>query len=99
MRSAIAALGLLALAACSKKDDTPLAPAASALASSQAAPSASAWHFVVDPKSTTKVDMPGLKEHIVGDTSAAAGTLDVVPADLAQSRGTIKVDLSTFSTH
>ena len=43
--------------------------------------------------------MPGLKEHIKGDTTAATGTLDVVAADLAQSRGTVKVDLTTFSTH
>jgi hypothetical protein len=58
-----------------------------------------AWHYGVDPKSTTHVDMPGLKEHIKGDTTAAKGTLDVVGGDLAQSRGTIMIDLSTFSTN
>lgn len=84
---------------CSKKDDSvPLAPSATALASSQASPAAMAWHYAIDPKSTTHVDMPGLKEHIKGDTSAAKGTLDVVGSDLAQSRGTIQIDLATFTT-
>jgi len=98
----LAALLLLAATAagCDRKSDATLqAPSATALASSQAAPAAKAWHFTIDPKSTTHVDMPGLSEHIVGDTSAAAGTLDVVPGDLAQSRGTIKIDLATFTTH
>lgn len=93
------AASLPAVISCSKKDDSAqLAPSATALASSQASPAAKAWHYAVDPKSTTHVDMPGLKEHIKGDTSAAKGTLDVVGGDLAQSRGTIQVDLATFTT-
>jgi hypothetical protein len=104
MRRAFAAAGLCLLgAACSKKDDGPgLAPSASALAVSSAAPAsptAAVWHFAIDPKSTTHVEMPGLKENIKGDTTAAAGTLDVVPGDLAKSRGLVRVDLTTFSTH
>jgi hypothetical protein len=35
----------------------------------------------------------------MGDTTAAAGTVDVVVKDLAQSRGLVRVDLSTFATH
>lgn len=94
------ALGVVSLGACSKKDDAvSVAPPVTALASSQAAPSAGAWHFAIDPRSATHVDMPGLTEHIVGDTSAAGGTLDLVPTDLTQSRGTVKVDLATFATH
>jgi hypothetical protein len=81
---------------CSKKDATELAPAASALASS--APVTSAWRYAIDPKSTTDVDMPGVKEHIKGGTTAATGTLDVVAGDLAQSRGLVRIDLSTFAT-
>ena len=93
-------LPVIVLLGCSKKDDaTPVAPAASSLAASSASPTSGAWHFAVDAKGKTMVDMPGLKEHITGDTTAAAGTLDVVGNDLAQSRGTVKVDLSTFSTH
>jgi hypothetical protein len=97
--SALSAVALVAVAACDKKDDaTPLAPSASALVASPASPSASAWHYVLDATSASHVDMPGLNEHIVGDTSAAAGSLDVAPHDLAQSRGLVKIDLSTFTT-
>lgn len=85
---------------CGKKEDpAPAATAASALAASSADPAAQTWHYAIDAKSTAHVDMPGLSEHIVGDTSAAAGTLDVAPHDLAQSRGLVKVDLATFATH
>ena len=85
---------------CGKKEDaTPLAPSASALVASTADPTAATWHYVLDAKGTAHVEMPGLNEHIVGDTSAAGGTLDVSPHDLAQSRGLVRVDLSTFTTH
>jgi hypothetical protein len=53
----------------------------------------------VDPKSSTSVDMPGIKEDIRGGTTAAAGSLEVVPSDLTQTRGVVRVDLLTFSTH
>ncbi len=93
-----AALG--ALVGCTKKDDaTQLAPAASALAVSSADAVTAAWHFDIDPKSTTHIDMPGIKEHIKGDTTAAKGKLDLVPKDLTQSRGLVEIDLGTFSTN
>lgn len=86
--------------ACGKKeDDVRVAPVATALAAPSADPAASAWHYAIDAKSTAHVDMPGLNEHIMGDTSAAAGTLDVVPKELAKSRGLVRIDLSTFTTH
>jgi hypothetical protein len=85
---------------CGKKDDTStLAPASSALVATQSDPASASWHYVLDPASTTHVEMPGLSEHIVGDTSAAAGTLDVTPHDLTQSRGLVRIDLATFTTH
>jgi hypothetical protein len=93
---------VLLAASCSKSSgtsDSALAPAASALAVSKTDSPTTAWHYVIDPKSTTHVDMPGIKEHIKGDTTAATGTLDMAPADLAQSRGLIRIDLSTFATH
>jgi hypothetical protein len=95
-----AALALVFSASCGKKDDAAsLAPAASALAVSKAESGSMAWHYVVDPKSTTHVDMPGIKEHIKADTTAATGTLDVAARDLTQSRGQIRIDLTTFATH
>jgi hypothetical protein len=99
-RSSAALLASLALAAgCGKKTDaSTVAPAASSLAPSAADPAAVAWHYVVDPKSSTHIELPGLKEHIKGDTTAAQGTLDVVARDLAKSRGGVRVDLGTFRT-
>lgn len=96
----LAGAAAVACAACSKKDEpTPLAPSASALSSSQAVTPLKVWRFIVDGKGTTHVDMPGVTERIKGDTSAAGGALDVVPTQLAQSRGTVRADLSTFTTH
>ena len=99
--SAVAALFVTLLAsACGKKDDgAQIAPAASALNESKAEAVSMAWHYVIDPTSTTLVDMPGVKEHIKGDTTAATGTLDVVAKDLTQSRGLVRIDLATFATH
>lgn len=98
--AAMAAMVVATVAACGKKDDgAALAPAASALAASKAEPTATTWHCVVDPKSTTHVDMPGVKEHIKADTTGAAGTFDVAPGDLTQSRGLVRIDLTTFATH
>ncbi|MGD0530324.1 MAG: YceI family protein [Polyangiaceae bacterium] len=98
--AALASSALGALAGCGKKEDaTTLAPASSALAASTASPTTATWHYTLDSKGTAHVEMPGLSEHIVGDTSAASGSLDVSPADLAQSRGLVRIDLSTFTTH
>jgi hypothetical protein len=97
---ATSAIGSAIELGCGKKDDpSTVAPAASGLPASTVDPKASVWHYVVDPKSATHVDMVGLKEHIRGETSAADGTLDIVPGNLAQSRGEVRVDLSTFATH
>src|SRR5215472_4996916 len=43
--------------------------------------------------------MPAPKEHIKADTSAAAGALEIDLANLAGSRGEVKIDLSTLKTH
>jgi hypothetical protein len=85
---------------CSKKDDAgTLAPVASSLAVSKAESAATAWQYVIDPKSSTHVDLPGVKEHINADTTSASGTLDLDPTDLTKSRGLVRIDLTTFATH
>lgn len=97
----VAALGMVA-AACSKKsDDVKPEPgaAASAVTAASAPPTAKTVKFAVDPKSTTSVDMPAPKEHIKADTKAADGTIDVDLMNLANSRGVVKIDLATFTTH
>jgi hypothetical protein len=98
----VATFGMLAVSglACSKQgDEARVAPASSALIASTTDSATAAWHFAIDAKSTTQVDMPGLKEHIRGETTVSAGTIDIVPSHLAQSRGLVRVDLSTFATH
>ncbi len=85
--------------ACDDKKPQSLAPAASSLApSTVAAPSAKTMKFVIDPKSTTSIDMPAPKEHIKAGTEGATGTLDIDFTNLAQTRGEVKADLSTLST-
>jgi hypothetical protein len=82
---------------CEKKgDDVKLAPAASALAPSIAV--AKSWHFTLDPQGSVHVDLPGVTERITGDATGTGGSLDVVPTDLTQSRGLVRVDLATFAT-
>jgi hypothetical protein len=90
----------VALVGCDKKkDEAPLAPSATALEVSKAAPSAMTVHFDVQKDGKTSIDMPGVKEHIKADTTASAGSLDVDLMDLTKSVGEVKVDLTTLSTH
>jgi hypothetical protein len=91
----------LALAGCdSKKASGSTGPAGSAV---ELAPSVGASDkaakFVVDPTSTTSIDMPAPSEHIKADTSVAAGTIDVDPTNLASTRGQVKIDLTSLKTH
>ena len=93
----------LAAAGCSKKDETPLAPAASALASS--APAARVVALPHRPEEHDAQSRHARREEREGtsrtDTTAAAGNagLDVFPKDLSQSRGLVRIDLTTFATH
>jgi hypothetical protein len=93
-------VGFAAVApACGKKSEgVALAPAAVSLAPSTPEAGAGAWRYSIGPSGTVHVDLPGLKEHIVGDATTVLGTVDIVPTDLAESRGSVRVDLSTFST-
>jgi hypothetical protein len=99
MRSSMVVGSVLALAACGKKeaDPTPTA-AASALAPSTAASSAMAFKYAVDPKGKTSIDMPAPKEHIKAGTTASGGSLEVDLKNVANTRGEVKVDLTTLKT-
>ena len=86
--------------ACDKKGgaENPAAAASTtALAPSVAEGTTS--KYTVDPLGKSSIDMPAPKEHIKAGTSAAAGTLDVDLANLANSRGEVRVDLTTLTTH
>jgi hypothetical protein len=103
---ATATLALVAVAvptlfsvACKKENPVALAESASALSAALPPPTAKVVPYDVDPASKTSIDMPGVKEHITADTTAATGHLDVDLMNLANSRGEVKVDLTTLSTH
>jgi hypothetical protein len=103
--SIIGCSALLVLASfvtgCSKgsTDGAALAPSASGLEKSVAAPSSKLVKMTIDPKGKTSIDMPGPKEHIKADTSAAGGNVDVDLMNVPNTRGEIKVDLQTIETH
>jgi hypothetical protein len=84
-------------AACDRKsDEAPPAPVV--LAPSAADAGSGTWRYAIGPSGSVHVELPGLKEHIVGNATTVAGSVDIVPTDLAASRGDVRVDLSTFST-
>jgi hypothetical protein len=99
------ALGMTALAmtlsaGCSKKSESQPSTGSSGAPTAASAPvSAKTVKFTIDAKGTTTIDMPAPKEHIKADTSAAAGNIDIDPTVLANSRGQVKVDLTTLTTH
>jgi hypothetical protein len=95
---ALAAAVVVGAVGCEDKKPQNVAPTASSLAPSTAAPSSKTMKFVIDPKSTTSIDMPAPKEHIKAGTEAATGTLDVDVMNLANTRGEVKADLLTIST-
>ena len=103
-RLAFAAAGgitvaLLSLAYGCKHDPPSLGESASAVSAAAPPATANAVSYGIDPKSKTSIDMAGLKAHIKADTDAAAGKLDVDLTDLANTRGEVKVDLTSLKTH
>ena len=82
-----------------KKKEVPLAPSASSLSASTLPPAAKTMKFAIDPASTTTLEMeaPAKTDTLKGTTNAASGTLDVDFTNLANSRGEIKVDLTTLT--
>src|ERR1700761_2746059 len=95
-----AGLLLLALAVgCDDKKNTQLAPAASSLApAAPPPPGATTTKFVVDPASKSTLELDAPKESIKAATSASDGALDIDLANIANSRGEVKVDLTTLKT-
>jgi hypothetical protein len=75
------------------------APIANSLSASIPSPTRLVWHYAIEASGAVHVEMQGVKERIMGDATGATGTIDLVPNDLTQSRGQVRVDLSTFSTH
>jgi hypothetical protein len=87
--------------ACDKKDDAPsgAATVASSVAPSAPPPTAKVVKFTIAETGKTAIDMPAPNEHIKADTTASAGDLQIDLMNLANSRGEVKVDLTTLKTH
>jgi hypothetical protein len=102
MRQVSIAFALIALASgCDKKDDkgTAAAQAATPPPTASAIPaSANAKTFAVDPDGKVSIDMPAPKEHIKATAGNSAGDLSIDLGNLASTRGTVKVDLTTLKT-
>jgi hypothetical protein len=99
---AVTALVLLSIdSGCDKKDDQVVTPPIAASAILAPAPPAGprTLRFAIDVASKTTIDMPAPKEHIRAETSAAAGDVTIDLGDLGKTRGQVKVDLATLSTH
>jgi hypothetical protein len=94
------AIVLLSLAACSRKEEekVALAAPAAALTISKPAPEAKVTEYVLDREGTTAIDMPAPKERIKARTTAAAGSLEIDLTNLANSRGEVRIDLTTLTT-
>jgi head-tail adaptor len=77
-----------------------LAPVASSLApSTAAAPGATIKKFTVDGTSKASIEMEAPKEKIKAQASGGSGTIDIDIANLANSRGEVKMDLATLATN
>lgn len=81
-----------------KKKGPEVAPSASTLAASTPPPTSMVKKFKIDDKGTTTIDMPAPNEHIKASTDAATGTLDLDLVNVVNSRGEVKVDLTTLTT-
>lgn len=98
----MASVAAVSLAACDKKSDAApviLAESASAVQAVAPPPAAKTMPFTIDPASKSSIDMPAPNEHIKADTTAAAGKLDVDLMNVENTRGEVKVDLTTLTTH
>jgi len=96
----ITGVALLALVAGCDDKKTNLAPAASSLAPTTPPPSgASTMKLVIDNASKTTITLDAPKENIKASTTGGMGSLDVDLTHIGQSRGEIKMDLSTITTN
>ncbi len=104
MHRTLGVFTLVALAAigCGKKDEAndspPLAASASSLAASKPPPTAMVVKYTIAADGKTHIDGPAPAEHLKGDTSVSGGSLDVDLMNLANTRGEVKIDVSSLKT-
>ncbi|HEX7665831.1 MAG TPA: hypothetical protein VF407_14995, partial [Polyangiaceae bacterium] len=98
-RSLLVVTALIALSGCSKNESAvAVAESASALASSAPPPSAMVVKYKLQSDGKTAIDMPAPNEHIKAETTASDGSLDVDLKNVTNTRGEIKIDLTTLKT-
>jgi hypothetical protein len=95
----VVVLGGLFLAFGHKEEPVAIAPVASSLAPSTVVATAKVVKFTIDPAGKTTISMPAPKENIKAVTEVAAGNIDVDLMNLANTRGEVKVDVTSLSTH
>ena len=93
----VAAGALLSLAGCDEKK-TNVAPAASVLAPPAASAGSTTKEFVIEGDAKATISMEAPKESFKASTTGGAGSLSIDPANLAGSRGEVKIDLTTLTT-
>jgi len=100
MKAGLLAVAVVAAftAGCDDKKGGPSPGPSASSVSTSASPSGKAMKFVIDPKSTTTIDMPAPSEHIKAATDGAAGTLEIDVTNLAATRGEVKADLASLVT-
>lgn len=97
----LATLAMLSLVAtaCGKKDDAAPATASSATEPLKpTVPAVDAKPFVVEADGKATIDMPAPNEHIKASAQGASGVIFVDPANLAATRGEVRIDLTTLKT-
>jgi hypothetical protein len=94
-----ATIAFASLAFGCKHDSPTLAESATAVSAAAPPATAKVIAYEIDAKSKTTIDMTGVKEHIKADTNGAAGKLDVDLTNVVNTRGEVKVDLTTLATH
>jgi hypothetical protein len=91
---------MTAVVGCGKKEDDKvmLAAPASTLTLSKAAPEVKVTSFVIASDGKTTIEMPAPKEHIKAKTTVSAGNLDVDLMNIANTRGEVRIDLTSLTT-
>src|SRR5262249_27353033 len=80
---------------------SPVAPTGAPTATSTSA-STSAWTYVIDARGRGSIVLPAPQQQgkqVTVTTDVAAGTIRLDVADIARTRGEVKVDLGAISTH
>jgi hypothetical protein len=90
-------VALLFVSGCDDKRP-PLPPVTSVPVVAALPSSASVKMFVVDGESTTSIEMDAPRETLEATTHGGAGKLAIDFSNLANSRGEVKIDLSTITT-